>query len=87
MLHNLTSGLVSVIVGVTRHHNIVLKYLGITEPQSSKQHCCTSSKPGEKKKKIGKIKTVSSSIQRDLTQMLMMGELREIRDRGSGLKK
>lgn len=39
------------------------------------------------KKKIGKKKTVSSSIQRDLTQMLMMGELRESRDRGSGLKK
>ncbi|XP_035890347.1 uncharacterized protein LOC118502325 [Phyllostomus discolor] len=47
LLHNLTSGLVSVVVGATRLQNIVLKHLGITEEQPPKRHCCTSSRPEE----------------------------------------
>lgn len=35
LLHNLTSGLISVVVGATKHPNIVLKHL-ITGKQSSR---------------------------------------------------
>lgn len=34
LLHNLTSGLISVVVGATKHHNIVLKPLGTTGKRS-----------------------------------------------------
>lgn len=29
LLHNLTSGLLSVVLGETQHHNIVIKHLGV----------------------------------------------------------
>ena len=69
----------------TRHHNIVLKHLGITEPQAAKQHGCASAKPEENNNKEN----------RDCQRLRTQGSdpdannagAERIRERSSGLKK
>lgn len=71
------------VVGTTRHHNIVLKHLGIAEQQSPKQQCHTFFEAGIT---MGKIKTASGSLQIVLTQVLIMGQLGEVKNQDSELK-